>query len=122
MMYHPCDVCVIDNKKNVPVCDIDGNNNKNNQDDNTKHTNNCIDTSSITNDVNDIDEDNNIPFDDSIDDNATSNISVYFPVKNNYNAINQHDLNEENLILVDATNGMKVTSGNDNSHTKFVIY
>ena len=48
----------IDNKENVLVCNIDVNNNKNNEDDNTKTISNCIDTSNITNAVSDSDEDN----------------------------------------------------------------
>ena len=62
-----------------------------------------------------------VSYDDLIDDNAPSNVSIYVPVKNNYTAINWHNLNEEDLILVNATNVMKVTSGNGNNNDHDVL-
>lgn len=46
-----------------------------------------------------------------IDDNAPCNVPVYVTVKKDYTIINPHDLNEENSILVDATNMMKNKQG-----------
>ena len=64
----------------------------------------------------DVSTNTSVSFDDWIDYYAPNNVSVYVPVKNNFIAINWHDLNEEDLILGNATNVMKVTSGNDNNN------
>ena len=92
----------------VIVCDINGNSKNNNEEDNTNTISNCIDESNINNAVS---ESN-----DSIDDNAPSDVSIYVPVKTDYTAINQRDLNEEDSILLNIPDVTKITSGNDNNN------